>query len=73
MCSLQRNYDVIRNWERFETGPLTVLVNTNLSGRLKILRDVFVVDLDTYTGFMFYLLKKEKKYCFVPAKGTFHS
>ena len=25
MCSLQRNYDVIRNWERFETGPLTVL------------------------------------------------
>ena len=24
MCSLQRNYDVIRNWERFETGPLTV-------------------------------------------------
>ena len=27
MCSLQRNYDVIRNWERFETGPLTVLLN----------------------------------------------
>ena len=27
MCSLQRNYDVIRNWERFETGPLTVHVN----------------------------------------------
>ena len=27
MCSLQRNYDVIRNWERFETGPLTVLGN----------------------------------------------
>ena len=26
MCSLQRNYDVIRNWERFETGPLTVYV-----------------------------------------------
>ena len=25
MCGLQRNYDVIRNWERFETGPLTVL------------------------------------------------
>ena len=24
MCSLQQNYDVIRNWERFETGPLTV-------------------------------------------------
>ena len=24
MCSLQRNYDVIRNWARFETGPLTV-------------------------------------------------
>ena len=24
MCSLQRNYDVIRNWERFETGPLIV-------------------------------------------------
>ena len=24
MCSLKRNYDVIRNWERFETGPLTV-------------------------------------------------
>ena len=24
MCTLQRNYDVIRNWERFETGPLTV-------------------------------------------------
>ena len=24
MCSLQRNCDVIRNWERFETGPLTV-------------------------------------------------
>ena len=24
MGSLQRNYDVIRNWERFETGPLTV-------------------------------------------------
>ena len=24
MCSLQGNYDVIRNWERFETGPLTV-------------------------------------------------
>ena len=21
---------------------------------------------------MFYLLKKEKKYCFIPAKGTFH-
>ena len=21
---------------------------------------------------MFYLLKKDKKYCFVPAKGTFH-
>ena len=28
MCSLQRNYDVIRNWERFETGPLTVYVFT---------------------------------------------
>ena len=27
MCNLQRNYDVIRNWERFETGPLTVLSN----------------------------------------------
>ena len=27
MCSLQRNYEVIRNWERFETGPLTVTVN----------------------------------------------
>ena len=26
MCSLQRNYDVIRNWERFETGPLTVYI-----------------------------------------------
>ena len=26
MCTLQRNYDVIRNWERFETGPLTVFV-----------------------------------------------
>ena len=26
MCSLQRNYDVIRNWERFETGPLTVVM-----------------------------------------------
>ena len=25
MCGLQRNYDVIRNWARFETGPLTVL------------------------------------------------
>ena len=25
MCSLQRNYDVIRNWERFETGPLSVI------------------------------------------------
>ena len=25
MCSLQRNYDVIRNWERFETGSLTVV------------------------------------------------
>ena len=24
ICCLQRNYDVIRNWERFETGPLTV-------------------------------------------------
>ena len=23
---MQRNYDVIRNWERFETGPLTVHV-----------------------------------------------
>ena len=23
MCGLQRNYDVIRNWARFETGPLT--------------------------------------------------
>ena len=21
---------------------------------------------------MFYLLKKEKRYCFIPAKGTFH-
>ena len=21
---------------------------------------------------MFYLLKKERKYCFIPAKGTFH-
>ena len=30
MCSLQRNYDVIRNWERFETGPLTVLNEHNL-------------------------------------------
>ena len=28
MCSLQRNYDVIRNWERFETGPLTVSTTT---------------------------------------------
>ena len=27
MCSLQRNYDVIRNWARFETGPLTVPIN----------------------------------------------
>ena len=26
MCSLQRNYDVIRNWARFETGPLTGLL-----------------------------------------------
>ena len=25
MCSLQRNYDVIQNWERFEIGPLTVI------------------------------------------------
>ena len=24
MFSLQRNYDVMRNWERFETGQLTV-------------------------------------------------
>ena len=24
MCSLQRNYDVIWNWERLETGPITV-------------------------------------------------
>ena len=24
MCSLQRNYDVIRNWEIFETRRLTV-------------------------------------------------
>ena len=27
MCSLQRNYEVIRNWERFETGPLTVMIS----------------------------------------------
>ena len=27
MCSLHRNYDVIRNWERFETGPLTVTIS----------------------------------------------
>ena len=33
MCSLQRNYDVIRNWERFETGPLTVQVLTVLTSR----------------------------------------
>ena len=31
MCSLQRNYDVIRNWERFETGPLTVNQKTVLN------------------------------------------
>ena len=49
-----------------------MLANMNLSGRLKILRDIFVVDWDICTGFMFYLLKKEKKYCLVPAKGTFH-
>ena len=34
MCSLQRNYDVIRNWERFETGPLTVWA----LGQVEILR-----------------------------------
>ena len=35
MCSLQRNYDVIRNWERFETGPLTVpfVQNKDCCGR----------------------------------------
>ena len=32
MCNLQRNYDVIRNWERFETGPLTVMI-FNKSGK----------------------------------------
>ena len=32
MCSLQRNYDVIRNWERFETGPLTVFENIMENG-----------------------------------------
>ena len=32
MCSLQRNYDVILNWARFETGPLTVLEFTSLDG-----------------------------------------
>ena len=26
MCRLQRNYDVIQNWERFETGQLSVHV-----------------------------------------------
>ena len=31
MCSLQRNFDVIRNWERFETGPLTVSLYMDLS------------------------------------------
>ena len=30
MCGLQRNYDVIRNWERFETGPLTVDINLKI-------------------------------------------
>ena len=39
MWSLQRNYDMIRNWERFKTGPLTVgqgqpriIIWTNLVG-----------------------------------------
>ena len=33
---------------------------------------ILVVDGDIRSGFTFYLLKKEKKYCFVPAKGTFY-
>ena len=35
MCSLQRNYDVIRNWERFETGPLTVF-ESSLHSSLRV-------------------------------------
>ena len=40
MCSLQENYDVIRNWERFETGPLTVLSIERITEALIRLRQM---------------------------------
>ena len=30
------------------------------------------MDWDIRLGFTLYFLKKEKKYCYIPAKGTFH-
>ena len=38
----------------------------------KFLGPVLEVDWDIRSEFMFYLLKKKKKYCFLPAKVTFH-
>ena len=31
MCSLQQNYDVNQNWERFETGSLTVAIKLSMA------------------------------------------
>ena len=41
MCSLQRNYDVIRNWERFETGTLTVVPYKHV--KLILILNLFIV------------------------------
>ena len=59
---LNRPGQYAKNW--------SLLVNTNLSGRLKILRGCFRGRLRYKVRI--YALFIKKKYCFVPAKGTFH-
>ena len=44
MYRLQRNYEVIRNWARFETGPLTVILSFKVAKQLTLIG--LVVPLD---------------------------
>ena len=49
------------------------VVNTNLSSRLKILRGCFRGRFRYKVRiYGLFIEKRKKKYCFIPAKGTFH-
>ena len=48
------------------------ITETNLSGRLKFLISRFGGELRYWVRFYILFIEKRKKYCFVPAKGTFN-